>query len=128
MDNHHPSHITSHTNPTLDRHTIMRPRHTTHLNMNRNSSLCLRALGTPRLRLINSSSSPGHKALDTSRLRLTSSNNSLYHKPLGTPRLHPTNSSNSFYHKVLGYSRLHINPANSPNYTIAGLNHLSPPA
>jgi hypothetical protein len=66
--------------------------------------------------------------LGTPRLRLINSSNSLYHKPLGTPRLRTTNSSNSLYHKVLGYSRLHINPANSPNYTIAGLNHLSPPA
>jgi hypothetical protein len=109
MDNHHRVHLTSYTNPTPDRHSLMRPKHTTHLNINCNSNLYLRALGIPRLRLTNRNSSLGHKALDT-------------------PRLRPTNSSSSLYHKVLGYSRLHINPTSSLNHIIASLNRLSPPA
>jgi hypothetical protein len=88
---------------------MMCPTHTTHLIINRSTSLCLRPLGTPRLRLTNRNSSPDHKAM-------------------GTSRLHPTNSSNSLYHKVLGYSRLQINPTSSLNHTITGLNRLLPPA
>jgi hypothetical protein len=108
-DNHHRIYLTSHTNPTPEQHSMMCPTHTTHLIINRSTSLCLRPLGTPRLRLTNRNSSPDHKAM-------------------GTSRLHPTNSSNSLYHKVLGYSRLQINPTSSLNHTITGLNRLLPPA